>query len=450
MPKVPSKVAVNLDDSTVPSVVGLPSLQNYSAVSPPVPAYLYKATFQVIDQVLSDGALGPSEGFEIGAWDLHQVDGTAQIVGNVLQFEPQTTPSINDHILQGTTAIARTFGLPFKIVTNSTNLTWRMGFTDTLNSLWSKYPHIYLVSSELSVNSSSNYEKMTNPSPKEIICVLGGFNSSGEPYKQGDTKANFLYGARFFLKTGSGSLHPTYELVAVEHRFNEPSLYPAMLNYNQNVFMTELKVPDPSYYVVPDSMMEPKNLSLFDAANGTDVAASYVPDVGAGFTAYNGGVAEVQSSEAVFTTAGDMIITAEGDGIFNQPIRMPASGSTPGGILFRQSDANNAWYVKITPGGSPNLELIEINAGVPTQRAFTTITLNASTTYWFLVTFKGDNNVCIDVDGTRRLLYSTTNTFNQSATGVGFKDEGANNFGFPHTAFFDKARAQYETEGASI
>ncbi len=95
------------------------------------------------------------------------------------------------------------------------------------------------------------------------------------------------------------------------------------------------------------------------------------------------------------------------------PVTLPASGVTPFGIVARYQDARNYWYWRITPGKASgnDAELIEVNAGVATQRAAARVAWAAGQTYNLTLRHTSGNVYTALVDGAATLSYTDASAF---------------------------------------
>jgi len=435
-------------------VLRLPTENKWGFPSVPVPpsgiTYFLKATFGVADQALATGTWGSAEGVETGSIEAVINDGAFDIVNNDIVVTGQSTAAVDDLIIQDATAKPRTFGLCLKMVFKTgANRFYRIGFSDVVGDQWSKYPQIYCVSTNMNVANSSNSELIDQNAAREIVIACGGYNSSGVPFQQGDTVANFLYGFRAWMK--GTTRHPTWTLVAVDYRFNHASLYAGCTFWNSNIDGID-SFTVPNSFTVPESMFDPEHLSLFTGANGTALTA-YIPDIG---NVWSGGDFEIQSNSAECSTIngvtniGHDTFPYTADGKIEYEFTMPASGTAPFGFSYRGSDTSNFWYIRITPGGGTNLEIVEMNGGVPIMRSASAETLSASTKYKILLTFVGTNNMRVDINAVLQLSYTTTNTFNSVAILCGLIDTAVSNGVINHFSAWGRVDADYDTQLDSI
>ena len=103
----------------------------------------------------------------------------------------------------------------------------------------------------------------------------------------------------------------------------------------------------------------------------------------------------------------------------------PAAGTDPFGPILRRDGATQ-WLVQITPGtAGTDLELIELNDGVPTSRANADVDWTASTSYEIQVSCSGDD-IDVYVDGSKELSYGS-GTVGQTNTQFGWFDSAEDN-----------------------
>jgi hypothetical protein len=108
-----------------------------------------------------------------------------------------------------------------------------------------------------------------------VAVIAGGFNSSGEAYKSGDTAADFLYGVAWYFNNGG-----TWELIARDWRQTAATYYPIAQTYST---VNKAKVDN---FIVADGdtdligTMTPAHLSLFNGTDGDLLTTEYTPDIG--------------------------------------------------------------------------------------------------------------------------------------------------------------------------
>jgi lysophospholipase L1-like esterase len=144
------------------------------------------------------------------------------------------------------------------------------------------------------------------------------------------------------------------------------------------------------------------------------------------------GVSAIVNGCATFSTAGEAsLLSPTADVNLRCKITLPASGTTSGGLTLRYTDADNYWYIKITPGTAGNdFFLIERNAGTETTRANADIDWVAGKQYQIEVSVRGSTEWRVFVDDINKLNYTTSNTFSETVKRFGLKDEGDSNLMF--------------------
>lgn len=158
------------------------------------------------------------------------------------------------------------------------------------------------------------------------------------------------------------------------------------------------------------------------------------------------GTPYIVGSHLIFTTAGIIIAdTGAAEGIIKVTFTTPASGTDPAYIIFRYTDTDNYWCVKIIPGTPGNdFQLIEVNAGTPTVRDEDDCDWVASSEYTLHISFY-DNKYIVNYykgyysqSGTKELTYTDAGSFNVTATKVGLQDSATSNFAFNGLAVYKK------------
>lgn len=103
-------------------------------------------------------------------------------------------------------------------------------------------------------------------------------------------------------------------------------------------------------------------------------------------------------------------------------------------LMVRRTDDSNYWTIRCSQGGS-TMKLIEVNAGVETERASTSLTFANGTSYRVLVRCWG-NTIGVNRDdrgsAAAGLTYNSA-TFNNTATGVKTDRAGTNLIAWPRT-----------------
>lgn len=163
-------------------------------------------------------------------------------------------------------------------------------------------------------------------------------------------------------------------------------------------------------------------VAQYDTFTDTDGTAltSHTPDTGGSWSA--SAAWTIQGNKAV--PSGTNRTLSRDIGAADQRVRavvnLGADGtSRDAGLLFRRSDANNYWLVRLTKSavGTANLQLYSVISSVFTQIETPLVTLAASTNYTLTIEVRGRQlRVLLD---SRLVLNEYISTFNLAATGVG-------------------------------
>jgi len=261
-----------------------------------------------------------------------------------------------------------------------------------------------------------------------------------------DTTYTFAFvlratGAYYFLKGGT---YTNWSLLWVSSLLNTAGLYAVITTSSGATVIRRT-----SYIRIPDALWIPTPLcaDTYTRGNGA-IGVSEVagPDgqavVSRTYTAQVG-TWQISGNTAVATVLGIVTLPAlHADMVLRATLTTPGAGVTPGGIVIRWLDANNYWYVRVTPGTAGNdFELVEINAGVPTVRGAADKDPAAATAYIITVITYGQTiNVYWALAGatsTREIQY-TTAALNEAVAVHGLRDEGNSNFVFDNLLVFPR------------
>lgn len=273
-----------------------------------------------------------------------------------------------------------------------------------------------------------------------LIFVLGGYNSSGVPYKSGDTETDFTYGCSIFVKKTSGDT----TLIWKTKYGNAANIFATSQTYNGINTFSNLLIPNYDFSAV----LQPTHLSLF-ATDGE--LSAYTPDVGSVWTESSGDW-DTSSGKVVNTMAGiatfDPSLTT---GMYDVTVTMPASGTTAGGLVARYTDSSNYWYVALSVGSSNNVVLNEDSGGSVTSRSTASATLNASTAYAVrLIVSSTSPYWTTYIAGVAKNSYATVGS-QSTSTKFGLYDGGDINMtGFDVVGFWPLTSATYTSEFAKV
>jgi len=275
--------------------------------------------------------------------------------------------------------------------------------------------------------------------------VLGGYDVNGVPYKSGDTKANFVYGSSAFIK---GGIYASWTLYCRDERFNTATLYVKTTRHTATGSSTfdNLRIPDKDLSAV----LQPTVLDTFTDTNGTALTA-HTSDVGAGaWTAPEGGIIAVQSNKASrlsLGTGGAWYPAVKDFGLSDGFIETVIQFSAPtyGVIVFRYINSANYWRVQCDATAG-FFYIIEVAAGVTTNRAGGAYTWSLSTDYKITLVLNGQN-LSVFANGTNKMSYSGA-TSGQTVTSHGFSV--LTGVTLDNMACFPRTSATYETEFGAV
>lgn len=355
--------------------------------------YLLRATFTQADQGYADAQVidRPSEGIERGTLTVVEVDGTLAIVSGEMAFTAQGTPNWGDEGVYSQ-AVTRRLGLALLGTLNKNE-------TNTFGPFYSFFDSQSVDDGD--VESSGIYFRndatirgiksdggaasiLTPPlvayaatTDYECAVVLGGFDSSGNPYYAGQPKGNYTYGSWLFVKGGALT---AWTLLWLANYGNTTPVYGGLSNHTGTGTVDDILLPDYDFSPV----QWPVAYSSFTAGNGTSLDA-ITPEVGGTWTERTGNF-DIQTNRANISVASggrdvSTVQTPVSDLLADVIIRKTAAvDSGEFGHCLRYSDGNNFWMVQ---GDLTNnqIEIVERNGGVENQRAAAAIALTHSTDY---------------------------------------------------------------------
>lgn len=249
----------------------------------------------------------------------------------------------------------------------------------------------------------------------DYAIVLGGYDADGVPWRQGEPAASYLYGASLFIRGGAYTDWTLPWRTALD---NTSTLYANFSNRNANGTLEKFRVPD----VDLKAVLQPTALSTFIAANGTDLATGYTPEVGGVWTERVGDW-DIQGNAATpddTARASATIESSISDAFASVATRNTATANTTArdnGLIFRESDADNYWYAGINSNGN-QFRIVERNATVETIRASAAVAINAGQVYDIIVITDGQT-IDAFLDGGNKITH--TSAFNQAATRFGLR-----------------------------
>lgn len=414
-------------------------------------AYLLNAPFTADNQGFADAQVldTAAEGVTAGQLTVVEVDGTLAIVSNACAFTAQSSPTGGDLGLYGPEevktlgkALLQTVNLDTNTKANRGAL-WFSGADLALNWTYGfQVGNIYMKASE---NGWTDYRTVLSYSAAtdyQLCVVLGGYDVNGVPWRSGETAADYLYGAAWYIKGGAFT---NWTLLWRSAWGNDTPLRPAFENYHQAGTIDSFRVPDSDLSAV----LQPTCLSLYGSNGELD---AYTPDLGGGWTE---DIGDWDTAGGILTATGLGIATFTGlaDCIYDTEITMPAAGTVAGGLVLRGSDYTGAsedyWYIKCTPATAGNdFEIIEYAAGAATQRAVTDVDFSAATAY-NIRAICDTQQIDAFAAGGDKISYGSAAS-GQAATDFGLRDEGNGNMTFDKTVLHARTSAVYESTFGAV
>jgi len=249
-------------------------------------AYLLNAPFTASNQNYSDAQVlnTVAEGITAGQLTVVEKDGTLAVVSNKCAFTVQGTPALGDLALVSL-ALTKSLGMTLYETLNIASLTAYMGFWDDANTIGNNRVYSFLSSTTWLARTydgagnqleSVSVAAFNADTDYQLCLVLGGYDSNGVPWRTGETAANYLYGAAWYVK---GSTFSTWTLLWRTALVNISTLYAALSTYNAAGTIDDFRIPTDTL----ESVLQPTAMSTFTAANGTSLDA-ITPEVGGTWT----------------------------------------------------------------------------------------------------------------------------------------------------------------------
>lgn len=272
-----------------------------------------------------------------------------------------------------------------------------------------------------------------DPSDQGLIdfaIVLGGYDINGVPYKVGDNKANFTYGASYFVKDSNNT---NWTLTYRVENSDGITLYPEIIT-RDTIEVNKLEVPKTNFA----SLLSPIVMDTFTDTD-TTALASHTPDVdtvGAGWSVPDGTITiignETQASTVNFVKAIGVIDTGKAD-IVGEIYTKRSVGVNSGqvGFVLRYVDNNNYWYA--SQSDNLSIRIHEYTATVLTERASNNTGSYADDTYHRLICITDDETITIQT-GSIRASYASA-TAHKTSTKHGIFDN-MNNTWIDNIAFY--------------
>jgi len=299
-----------------------------------------------------------AEGVEDGALLITVLDGAVSVENNKLKFTTQTTPAWNAQGGRYTNAVTRVLGKALFATINIFVLGangFMLGWSSSTDVNWSGLKRrAYWISGTvtkllINLTGSGGNPALVSPvlidTDYELVIVLGGFDSDGDPYYSGQDPSLYLFGAQLFRKAAG-----VWMLDWVDHKEDTSPMYPVWTNHSSAGTVKPFNVPTRDYRTV----LIPAHFSSFNAVVGTSLD-QVTPEVGAPFIL--SGLWDVQPAGA--TTQGAVpggpaflaISEINASDVFLRTWITPVAGET-GGIISRYFNEDNLLAALISPNNN--------------------------------------------------------------------------------------------------
>jgi hypothetical protein len=429
------------------------SIGGYYGPAPAAVTYTLRCFSGTIDDqsyangaVINSAALGCSEG-SLTVTDSCTQDATA----TSSYFVPSATPNCYTTLGYYGSAITKQLGLAL-LMTSQTSVTgaasW-FGLCSSANICAYNATNSYQWQSDafgstFNVLSGAGDQRQYwtyTESPEEYIFVLGGYDSSGVPWRSGQTASSYLYGMSFYRSVNGGS----FELLWKSSLSNTSPLYVSGNWYKNPQKLSNILISSLDFSAV----LQPTHLSLF-ASDGE--LSDYVPTVGTGWTETSG---DWDTASGVLkATAAGMATVVGGTPyvIYDGKITTPASGTAAASMVLKYADATHYWLAKITPGtAGTDFELIEVNGDGGTQQMYADVDWVAETAYNVRIVSSSTSPYWLMfVNGVAKGTPYTTQGSSASATTFGLADDGNANFTFDQIALWPRTSTTYDSQFAQV
>lgn len=247
---------------------GLSRLLHMAAEAAAAVTYLLKATFTAANQSFTDGQVldTAAEGVEVGQLTAKDTStGTLDIVSNQLVVGAES-----NWISTGVfgEALTRAIGtaILFKFQKSASVDRILVGLSDVYDIQDNPEVGVKLVDGLYKCTDNHSLKSVNTAYPAisevDVAIVLGGYDVNGVPYKSGDTKANFTYGAAYFIKDVN---HTNWVLVHNGKNSDAATLYP-MLASRDTFEVDSIRVPD----IDLSALLEPVLLDTFTLSYGAE------------------------------------------------------------------------------------------------------------------------------------------------------------------------------------
>lgn len=406
------------------------------------------ADAQVLDTV--------AEGILDGQLTVAEVDGTLSVTGGdgKCTFTAQGTPAWGDQGVYSQ-AITRALGRGLFGTANfdQTNkrciyLLWTdaagVGLNDWVYGLFGDTTsdlQMLVYDGAGNLLESADLVTRSSGTDYQFAIVLGGYDVNGVPWRTGETAANYLYGAAFFVKGGAFA---SWTLLWRTKAINIATLYAGFSNRDSTGTLAQFRVPDYDLSAV----LQPTALSTFTAPNGTSLDA-ITPEVGPVWVEQSGDW-DIQGNRAHMTNNPlnrqvSTVVVGESDVMIDAVYNAGANGNIAG-LAGRWADDDNFWLIGITPFAD-QIRIVERSGGGNAIRASAAFVCAPGTDYDIRTALYGPT-IDAFVDGGTKITYGAAalneNVQVHGVLAANIDDE------FDNFAVFARTSAVYESEFGKV
>lgn len=281
-----------------------------------------------------------------------------------------------------------------------------------------------------------------------VAIVLGGYDSGGVPYKVGDVKTSYLYGASFYYKTEAGA----WTLYYRSDYGNTSTLY-ALVGVQSATGGNVNNFDIPNYDF--SSVLQPTFLDTFTGVDGTSLA-DHTPDVGGAWTA-QAGSPSITSNRFQFVTGEnkatvDTLVSNVYLSVSGMHQYTDDSNRSGIGLLFRYTDNDNHFYAYANRTSTASyFRLYSIESSTQTERGSGSSPVSSNTSLTITVIANGNAISCYE-NGASSISYSSS--FNNTATSHGVRIYGTgtppNSTYLDNFAVWPLTSATYTSEFAKV
>ena len=409
--------------------------------------YDLEARFEVDDVALNNGDVldSPAEGVDTGSLTVVELSGTAIISDWAVVY---TDPAATGQLGLIGNAITRSFGKTLHMMAIAPESVYGAVFQsaadlDAANRLY--YILFSGATSRIKAGVGDTTQSISTTSwidytYYQCSIVLGGYDVNGIPYQPGDTQADFLYGAAYFVRH-PGTLS-TWQLLWKTHAGNDATLYP--VNYTKGPTLSRLArmfVPTNGLTTVFPTVL----LDTFTDGDGTQLAA-HTPEDGGAWTEEAGDI-EIDSNTIVPKSGSSRANQGSIDSgltsyVVEADLTYDSSVNRYVGIVVRHQDSANYVLVRLL---NNKLQIHRVVAGSFNTEQDIALSMTNGVTYRLSV-FVTPNEVTASCAGSAA-IYSGTAFNTETEVGIRFRTDAsylAGNIAVSYFGLFPMTEAAYD------